>query len=274
LLVVVVLARKPFPNPFTFPQTMAPIAARLVATIISLNGVKAMQLALEQGKIRRGECQDFCEKIPKEWDEKCAMPPCQGCNECDDIDVVMCASFCSNVPADKVCSLDPCQDCEGCVDEITPVPTASPTAAPTPAPTASPTAAPTPLPTPLPTVGPTPPPFVPTPAPTAAPTAVPTAVPTPAPTPVPTPAPTELEGEALSYQDCVEGSDDASVVCGNDLTCQDSECRGTAGKGDKCRDATFSKKGGSAGKAETTCKSGFKCSGYTYQKTWGKCKKE
>merc|ERR1712196_273724 len=190
-------------------------------------------------------------------EEKCAIPPCSGCSECDDIVVKMCAAFCANVPADKVCNLDPCIDCDGWVDPPTPAPTASPTLAPTPAPTPQPTAAPTPQPTPRPTPGPTPPPFVPTAAPTVAPTSAPTPSPTVSPTAAPTPAPTPLVGLAEPYEDCEDGSDVATLVCADDLTCQDGECRGTAGKGDKCRDTSFNGQGHTY-KAEYTCKSGFK----------------
>lgn len=204
-------------------------------------------MAFDHRHANRGDCKDFCENIPKEWEEKCGIPPCSGCEICATIDVPLpCLAFCANVPADKKCSLDPCLGCDECA--ATPEPTPSPTLAPTAAPTPAPTQAPTPVPTPS-----------------------PTAAPTPAPTLAPTPAPTPLVGTAEPYTSCEEGSDDASLVCADDLTCQDGECRGTAKKGEKCRDKTFNGYGHTY-KAEYTCKSGLKCKGYVYKKEWGKCK--
>merc|ERR1719408_1015606 len=113
---------------------------RLVVGSVAIGFCRGMQSPVHTRNLAKSdECKDFCEKIPKDWEEKCAIPPCMGCSECDDIVVKMCAPFCSNVPADKVCSLDPCIDCDGCVDPPTPAPTASPTPSPTPAPTAQPT---------------------------------------------------------------------------------------------------------------------------------------
>lgn len=231
---------------------MAPIAMHVVTTVASFACVHAMQVVIDaQRKAGKAECKDFCEKIPKEWEEKCGIPPCSGCDACSTIEIpAPCLPFCANVPADRMCSIEPCTGCDECA--ATDAPTAAPTAHPTPAPTAPPSPAPTP-------------------SPTAAPTPSPTAAPTPSPTSAPTPSPTPLEGKAEPYEDCEDGSTDAGLVCADDLTCQSGECRGTATKGDKCRDKTFNGNGHTY-KAEYTCKSGLKCKGYDYKNTWGKCK--
>lgn len=213
---------------------MAPVSVRAMVSCAIVGVTQATQVALDVFRgDQEGDCKDFCEKIPKEWEEKCGMLNCKACDVCATIVVPLpCKEFCVRVPAEKKCGIPPCEGCDEC------------TLAPTPIPTEAPTFAPTPAPTPL---------------------------PTPAPTPSPTPAPTPLVGTAEPYTACEKGSDDANLVCAGDLTCQKDQCRGTAKKGDQCRDKSFNGNGHSY-KAEYTCKGDLKCKGYTYKQKWGECK--
>lgn len=79
-------------------------------------------------------------------------------------------------------------------------------------------------------------------------------------------------GDAPPELTCVETTDDDDLTCAGYVEGESmGTCVGTAKKGEKCRDSSFT---GSKHKAMYVCKDGFKCKGYVDGKKWGECKKK
>jgi len=79
-----------------------------------------------------------------------------------------------------------------------------------------------------------------------------------------------IVGEATAYKKC-DGLSSATT-CIDGFKCKSDICKGTAKKGDKCRDNSFYKNTPNSAAADTACKDGYTCKGYVYQKKWGECK--
>ena len=84
----------------------------------------------------------------------------------------------------------------------------------------------------------------------------------------------EPAGLAKPYKKCDATSDNVDVTCvtsrdGGKFVCRDGRCAGQAGRGDKCRDASYS---GANHKANLVCNKNNKCVGFKDGQKWGECR--